>query len=232
MIDDSLEIIKNLDDVKEKVRIAAAKAGRKLEDITIVAVTKNTTPEMAKAAIEAGINDIGENRVQELQSKYSLLGGICNWHLIGHLQRNKVKHIVDKVKLIHSVESLQLVKELQLRASEINRVVDILAQVNISQEESKTGLRPEEALSFLKEVSGYQNIKVRGLMTMAPFAENPESIRWVFKGLKQLALDIIANKIDNINIDFLSMGMSNDFEVAIEEGSNMVRIGSFIFGKP
>ncbi|MDD4493379.1 MAG: YggS family pyridoxal phosphate-dependent enzyme [Eubacteriales bacterium] len=232
MIEDSGKIIENLDMVKEKVRRAAVRAGRNPDDITIVAVTKNATPEMAKVAIETGITDLGENRVQELQNKYSRLGEICNWHLIGHLQRNKVKYIVDKVKLIHSVESMELVNELQLRAADINRVMDILVQINVSGEESKTGLRPEDTLSFLKEISGCANIKVRGLMTMAPYAENPESVRWVFKGLKQLALDITAKKIHNINMDFLSMGMSNDFEKAIEEGSNIVRIGSSIFGKP
>lgn len=232
MIEDSGEIIRNLEIVREKIVRAAFRAGRNPNDITLVAVTKNATPEMAKAALDAGITDLGENRVQELQNKYNQLGGICSWHLIGHLQRNKVKYIVDKVKLIHSVDSLELVNELQLRASGINRVLEILIQINVSGEESKTGLRPDDTLSFLKEISGCANIKVRGLMTMAPFAEDPESIRWVFKGLKQLALDITANKIHNINMDFLSMGMSNDFETAIEEGANIVRIGSSIFGKP
>jgi pyridoxal phosphate enzyme (YggS family) len=232
MIEERLNIINNLKIIRERVSNAAIRAGRNPEEITILAVTKNTTPELAKVAVEAGLFDLGENRVKELQKKYSQIGDICNWHMIGHLQRNKVKNIINIVKMIHSVENLELAREIQHRAGAIGRILDILIQVNISGEESKSGIRPEDAITFLRELSGYHNIKVRGLMTMAPYADNPEDVRWVFKALKQLALDIKANKIDNIDMDFLSMGMSNDFEAAIEEGSNIVRIGSSIFGKP
>ena len=163
--------------------------------------------------------------------KYDNIDSRCRWHLIGHLQTNKVKYIIDKVSLIHSLDSLELAKEIQKRAEKADRVMDVLVQVNVAGEESKFGISPSEVRDFLLSVRKYKNLKVRGLMTIAPYAENPEDIRWVFRDLNKIFIDIKSENIDNIYMDYLSMGMSNDFEIAVEEGSNMVRIGTSIFGK-
>ena len=181
--------------------------------------------------IDEGILDLGENRVQELTGKYDIIDRKCNWHLIGHLQTNKVKYIIDKVKLIHSVDRLELAQEINKRAQSHGITVDVLVQVNVSGEESKFGVALEEAREMVEKMSAFSNIRIRGFMTMAPFAENPESIRYVFSKLRDFSIDIRKENLDNNNMDILSMGMSNDFEVAIEEGSNMVRIGTALFGK-
>lgn len=221
----------NISEVMKRVEKAAEKSGRKLEDITVVAVTKTVEPERILKAVDCGMLDLGENRVQELCEKYDIIGKECRWHLIGHLQTNKVKYIIDKVRMIHSVDSLELAAEIQKRAQKANCMVDILAQVNVADEETKFGIPPEQAVDFVKQLGAFPNIRVKGLMTIAPFAENPEDIRYVFRQLHEILIDIKRKNIDNINMTYLSMGMSNDFEIAIEEGSNMVRIGSAIFGK-
>ncbi len=224
-------IRENIKVILQKVEAAARKSGRNAEDIKVIAVTKTVDENRIMKAIENGLYDLGENRVQELCDKYEKLDKLCSWHLIGHLQTNKVKYIIDKVKMVHSLDRLELAQEIQKRAEKAGRIVEVLVQVNIAEEDSKFGMEKERVLSFLKEISGFNNIKVKGLMTIAPLAQNPEEIRWVFTELRKLHIDITRENIDNINMDYLSMGMSNDFEAAIEEGSNMVRIGTAIFGK-
>ncbi len=182
-------------------------------------------------AISLGIKDIGENRVQELTKKYDIIGDNVNYHLIGHLQSNKVKYIIDKVELIHSLDRMSLAKELDKRAKQNNLVIDTLVQVNVAEEDSKFGLKMEEVIPFIEEISKYKNIKIRGLMTIAPYAENPEDIRWVFRDLRKLSQTIQDKGYEHVNMEILSMGMTNDYIVAIEEGSNMVRIGTGLFGK-
>jgi len=224
-------IKENILKVRENIRKAAERSGRTIDDITLIAVTKTVEPERIAAAIDEGITDLGENRVQELCSKFDKLGKPCNWHLIGHLQTNKVKYIIDKVKLIHSVDSLELAQEIQKRAKKADRIVDILVQVNVAQEETKFGIEAGETGKLVKEISTLPNIRVKGLMTIAPYAEKPEDVRYVFRKLKQIFDELASIKTDNVQMQYLSMGMSNDYEIAIEEGSNMVRIGTAIFGK-
>lgn len=226
-----LELIKeNAVKIRKKVRDAAEKSGRSLEDITLIAVTKTQSIEKIRHALQAGMLDLGENKVQELCDKYSLVDTECRWHLIGHLQTNKVKFIIDKVHMIHSLDRLDLANEIQKRAAKAGRTMDVLVQVNVAGEESKFGISPEEAGGFVKQLAVYPNLRVRGLMTVAPHVQNPEDVRPVFRQLKKIFIDIRQENIDNINMDYLSMGMSNDYEVAIEEGANMVRIGTAIFG--
>ena len=221
----------NLERVRERVREAELRSGRKPGDVRIIAVTKTVEPERILKAIDCGITDIGENRVQEMMEKYDIIDRGCRWHLIGRLQTNKIKYIADKVSLIHSLDRMELAEEIQKRADKAGRIIEALVQVNIAGEETKSGISPEQALEFVRALSGFGNIRVKGLMTIAPMAENPEDIRWVFSGLRKLLIDIRKENIDNIDMDCLSMGMSNDFETAIEEGSNMVRIGTAIFGR-
>lgn len=221
----------NIETIKKRVAEAAQRSGRKLEDITIIAVTKTVDTDRIKQAVGCGMKELGENRVQELCDKYDIIDKSCNWHLIGHLQTNKVKYIADKVKMIHSLDRLELADEIQKRAQKLNRVIDVLVQVNIAEEDSKFGMHKDEVMGFVKTVAKYPNISIKGLMTIAPLAEKPEDVRWVFREAKKLLIDIKAENIDNIAMDYLSMGMSGDFEIAIEEGSNIVRIGTAIFGK-
>ena len=224
-------IKENINSIRKKIAYAAEKSGRKEEDITLIAVTKTVDIIKMKEAIECGLIDLGENKVQEIQWKYEELGQEYNWHLIGHLQTNKVKFIVDKVKLIHSVDSEKLALEINEKASKINKCIDILLEVNISGEESKFGLKPEDVVGVIEKIHNLAYIRVRGLMTIAPNVENPQDNRIYFKNMRKLFIDIENKKIDNVSMDYLSMGMTNDYEVAIEEGANMVRIGTGIFGK-
>lgn len=231
MSDELLNINENCKNVEERIRTAAIRAGRNPDEIKLIAVTKTVDADRICKALEYGITDVGENRVQELCDKYSLFGDRCKWHLIGHLQTNKVKYIIDKVSLIHSLDSMELAEEIQKRAEKAGRIVDVLVQVNVAKEATKFGIDAASTADFLRKLSKMGNIKVRGLMTIAPFSEDPEQVRWVFSDLRKLHIDIIEENIDNIDMDYLSMGMSNDFEVAIEEGANMVRVGTAIFGK-
>jgi pyridoxal phosphate enzyme (YggS family) len=221
----------NCERINERITAAALRAGRSREDIKLIAVSKTIDAAIVKKVLEYGITDLGENRVQELCDKADIIDMTCNWHLIGHLQTNKVKHIIDKVAMIHSLDSLELAAEIQKRAEKAAKHMEVLVQVNIAAEDSKFGIKPEETLGFIKGLAKMGNIKVKGLMTIAPLAENPEDVRWVFAGLRKLLIDISKENIDNIDMDYLSMGMTNDFEVAIEEGSSIVRIGTAIFGK-
>lgn len=225
------ELTSNINDVRQRIEKAAVKSGRKPEDITLVAVTKTVDAEIINQALHLGIKDIGENKVQEIQNKYGLVKQEVNWHLIGHLQTNKVKYIIDKVQLIHSVDSFKLAEEINHRAKAIGKMMDILIQVNVSEEESKYGIKTTECEELIKAISALTNIKVRGLMTIAPYVSNPEGVRIYFRQLKNLSIDIGQKNYDNITMDYLSMGMTGDFEVAIEEGANIVRIGTAIFGR-
>lgn len=226
------DIKENLRKVRDKIKESADKVSRNSEDIILLAVTKTVDIESVLEAIENGITDVGENKPQELSRKYEVIGNKVNWHLIGSLQTNKVKYIIDKVHMIHSLDRHTLCEEIQKRAKDIDRVVDCLAQVNISKEETKHGLDEEYVIEFIKDVSAkYENIRIRGLMTMAPFTDNENEIRQVFKKLKDLSLEIDKLNINNVSMNYLSMGMSNDYQVAIEEGANIVRVGTSIFGK-
>ncbi|MCG4564013.1 YggS family pyridoxal phosphate-dependent enzyme [Anaerosalibacter bizertensis] len=207
------------------------RSGRKNENIDIIAVTKTVDVDIINESINLGINNIGENKVQEIQKKYDNINDDVNWHMIGHLQSNKVKYIIDKVNLIHSLDRLSLAKEINKRAKAKDIVKDVLIQVNISEEKSKFGLKKEEVVPFIEKILEMENIRVKGLMTMAPHVENPEEIRYVFRDLRNLGYKIENRNYENIEMKYLSMGMSNDYEVAIEEGSNMVRLGTALFGK-
>lgn len=216
--------------IKQQVIDTALKCGRNPDNITLIAVSKTKPLCDIEELIEIGVEDFGENKVQELCDKFEKVSKPVRFHQIGHLQTNKVKYVVDKAYLIHSVESLKLAKEIQRIAEKKQIIADILVEVNVAEEESKFGLHTIEVIPFLEEISSYANIHVNGLMTIAPFVENPEENRKYFRTLKQLSLDIISKNIDNIDMNVLSMGMTNDYKVAIEEGATMVRVGTAIFG--
>ncbi|MGO1369527.1 YggS family pyridoxal phosphate-dependent enzyme [Senegalia sp. (in: firmicutes)] len=227
-----ISIESNIQEIEEKIKKACERSNRNREEVKLIAVTKTKPVEVIEEAIDLGLYDIGENRVQEIIEKYDDLNtDDLNWHMIGHLQTNKVKYIIDKVHLIHSLDRLSLAKELNKRARKTDRVIDVLIQVNIAKEESKFGLNKDEIWGFIENIEKYPFIAVKGLMVMAPFDEEAENIRYVFKGAKDLFEEIKKKDIDYIEMKHLSMGMTNDFEVAIEEGSNLIRVGTGIFGK-
>ncbi|MEY8320426.1 YggS family pyridoxal phosphate-dependent enzyme [Lachnospiraceae bacterium 46-61] len=226
-----LEIQQNIIDIEQRITAAAQRSGRKREDILLLAVSKTIDVSRIKQAVNCGLKELGENKVQEILEKYDAMGEDVCWHLIGHLQTNKVKYIINKVNMIHSVDSVKLAEEISKRAKQSNVIMDILVEVNIADEQSKFGISPKETLSFIKNIAFLDNIRIKGLMTVAPFVDNPEENRDCFRRMRQLLVDINAEKIDNVNMSVLSMGMSNDFEVAIEEGATIVRVGTNIFGK-
>lgn len=223
-------INKNLIDIKNKIE-AALKNSTSKEEVSLIAVSKTKPVSMLEKAYEAGIRDFGENKVQEILEKYPVLPKDIRWHMIGHLQRNKVKYIIDKVSLIHSVDSLRLAEEISKEAVKHDLTMPILIEVNIAAEESKYGFAPDQVLPAVYQISTLKNIEIKGLMTVAPFVENPEENRKYFKQIRELSVDILKENIDNVCMDILSMGMTGDYEVAIEEGANMVRIGTGIFGE-
>ena len=224
-------VIENIKAINDSIENVCKKIGKKREEITLIAVTKTVDTNIINFAIENGVSSIGENKVQEIVNKYDLIEKKVHWHLIGHLQTNKVKYIIDKVDLIHSVDSFSLAEEINKKAEKTDIIKDVLIQVNVADEESKFGIALEEVDSFVESVSKLTNIKVRGLMTIAPNYENPEMVRPVFRVLKEKFDQLAKNNNERIKMDFLSMGMTNDYIIAIEEGSNMVRIGTGIFGK-
>ena len=224
------DIESNLKTTKAKIAEAAKKSGREEKDITLIAVTKTHSPEEINEAINCGVTDIGENKVQEIVEKYDRVKPV-RWHLIGHLQTNKVKYIIDKVYMIHSVDSVHLMEEIDRQAKKHGIVMNILIQVNISGEETKFGIRPDEIDTMLEAAEGFSNIKVCGLMTILPKVDNSVSLRLHFVNIRRIYIDISKKKYNNISMQYLSMGMSGDFETAVEEGSNMVRIGRAIFGE-
>lgn len=222
--DNIMSIKQNIDDIR--------KESNRQEDVNLMAVTKTVDVDKVLVAIDAGITDIGENKPQELARKYEVIGDKVRYHLIGTLQTNKVKYIIDKVYMIHSLDRIALCEEIQKRAEKIDRAINCLVQVNISKEESKHGLEEELVIDFIKEVSSnYKNIHIKGLMTMAPFIDDEAEIRKVFRGLKNLSLQIKDLNLPNVEMDTLSMGMSHDYKIAIEEGATIVRVGTSIFGQ-
>ena len=207
------------------------RAGRAREEVTLIAVSKTKPVEMLQEIYDEGIRDFGENKVQELTEKYEVMPKDMKWHMIGHLQRNKVKYIVDKVTLIHSVDSLRLAETISREAEKKGVTVPILIEVNIAGEETKFGLSSkEEVISLTEQIAALPNLSVKGLMTVAPPAEDPEENRPFFREIRQLSVDITNKNIDNVSMEILSMGMTNDYTVAIEEGATMVRVGTGIFG--
>lgn len=224
-----MTIQQNLQRVRGLIEQAVRETGRDSESVKLVVVTKTQPVENIQQVVDEGIMDLGENRAQELVEKFSEINGPVRWHLIGSLQTNKVRQIIDKVYLIHSLDRWSLAEEIDLRARQHGIVCKVLVQVNVSGEESKHGISPEEAAGFLSRLALLPNLRVCGLMTMAPFYAEPETTRGVFAGLSHLAQAITRLDIPNISMEWLSMGMSNDFMVAIEEGATIVRIGSDIF---
>jgi len=224
------EIRDNIDNICRSIRETCEKAGRNPEDITLIAVTKTIAPERINHAISCGIRNIGENKVQEVMAKYENIEENVNWHLIGHLQTNKVKYIIDKVALIHSVDSLDLAGEIDRRAAKAGVVKEVLVQVNVAQEATKFGIEYKDTEGFVRQLAKLPGIRVKGLMTIAPYSEDTELVRPVFRQLKEMFDALAAAGIENVDMKYLSMGMTNDYKMAIEEGSNMVRIGTGIFG--
>ncbi len=221
----------NLMLIEQNIDKALQRSGRTKDKVDIIAVTKTVGIEQITEAIDAGLDKIGENRVQEFLKKYDNIDREVEYHMIGHLQSNKVKYIIDKVSLIHSLDRISLAKELDKRAKRNNLTVNVLIQVNIAEEKSKYGLKVDQVIPFIEDISQYENIRVKGLMTIAPFVEDPEEVRWVFRDLRRLGETIGNKDYKNVEMEILSMGMTNDYEIAIEEGSNMVRIGTGLFGK-
>ncbi len=224
-------LVKNLQKVEQNIQEACKKANRMRDEVTLIAVSKTKPVEMLKEVYDLGIRHFGENKVQELVEKYPQIPSDMNWHMIGHLQRNKVKQVIDKSILIHSVDSIRLAEAIELEASKKNMVVNILLEVNVAEEKSKFGMKIEEVLPAVQLISTFSHVKIKGLMTIAPFVENAEDNRPVFARLKKLSVDIASKNIDNVNVDILSMGMTNDYQVAIEEGATMIRVGTGIFGE-
>ncbi len=223
-------VVDNYKYIREQVETTARNCGRNPRDITLIAVSKTKPLSDIEKLIQIGVDDFGENKVQELCDKYENVSKPVSFHLIGHLQTNKVKYVVDKACLIHSVDTVKLAKEIQKEAFKKQVTTQILIEVNVAEEESKFGLHVDEVIPFIEEISSYPNVHINGLMTIAPFVENPEENRNYFRTLKQLSLDIISKNIDNVDMNVLSMGMTNDYKVAIEEGATMVRVGTAIFG--
>ncbi len=225
-----MSIKENIREINEIKNAAAIKAGGKGEDVLLVAVTKTRTPEELNEAIDAGITDIGENKVQEIMDKFDYVKPV-RWHLIGHLQTNKVKYIIDKVSMIHSVDSIKLADEINKKAEQHNLTMDILIQVNAAQEESKFGITTDETEYIINYIlENCPNIRLRGLMSIAPFEDNPEDVRIFFAQVKEQYDKFSKIQHERLDFKYLSMGMSHDFEVAIAEGSNLIRVGTAIFG--
>ena len=221
----------NYEHVLQKVKDACERSNRDVNDVTLIAVSKTKPVAMLQEAYDCGCRDFGENKVQEIMDKYEQLPKDIRWHMIGHLQTNKVKYIVDKVYMIHSVDSVKLAKEISKEAQKKGVVVKILLEVNVAKEETKFGVMSETVNDFYKDVVDLPGLEVCGLMTIAPYVEDAESNRQYFVKLNQLMIDIVQEKTDNISVGELSMGMTGDYEVAIEEGATFVRVGTGIFGE-
>ena len=221
----------NLEAVKNNIAQACKKAGRNVDDVTLIAVSKTKPVEMLREVYDTGIRQFGENKVQEMCDKMEVLPDDIKWNMIGHLQTNKVKYIVGKTSLIHSVDSLHLAKEIQKQAVKKDVICDILVEVNIAHEETKFGTSKDEAIELVNEIAKLDHLRVKGLMTIAPFVTDPEDNREYFREIKQLSVDIADKNIDTVCMDILSMGMTGDYMVAIEEGATMIRVGTGIFGE-
>lgn len=223
-------IAKNLAGVQERIHRAAQKSGRKASDITLVGVTKTIDAARVQRLYDLGVVNLGENRVQELCAKYPLIQGEPVWHMIGHLQTNKVKHVIGKVSMIHSVDSVKLGEEIDRQAAKAGIIMNVLIEVNIAQERTKEGVAESGVRPLLERLLALPHIKVKGLMTVARYVENEEDNRNDFFKMKRLFVDLAEEYADNMNMGCLSMGMTNDYEVAIEEGATMIRIGTGLFG--
>ena len=223
-------VAENLAQVQKNINESCSEINRDPNEVTLIAVSKTKPVEMLKEAYDAGARVFGENKVQEIVDKYDQMPSDVKWHMIGHLQRNKVKYIVDKVAMIHSVDSLRLAETIEKEAAKKAVVVPILIEVNVAQEESKFGLKPEEVLPFIEQIADFSHIQIKGLMTIAPYVDNAEENREIFRELKKLSVDIAAKNINNVTMSVLSMGMTGDYMVAVQEGATMVRVGTGIFG--
>lgn len=223
-------IKENLQFTKEHIITACEMSARSLSDVTLIAVTKTKPLSMLWDAYEAGVRDFGENKVQEILLKAPELPPDIRWHMIGHLQKNKVKQIIDKVVLIHSVDSVELSEVIEKEAAKKDLHVDILLEVNVAKEDSKSGFYEEELLDAVTKIAGFPHVHIKGLMTIAPFVDNSEENRYIFKKLYELCVDTKTKNIDNVSMEVLSMGMTGDYQVAIEEGASMIRVGTGIFG--
>ena len=223
-------IQENLEEVRENIRKACEKAGRSQKDVTLIAVSKTKPLFMLEEAYEAGARDFGENKVQEILEKCPKMPEDARFHMIGHLQRNKVKQVLPHAVLIHSVDSLRLAEQIDQDAQKLGITADILLEVNVAKEESKFGMMPEKVPEMVEQIAAFSHLRIKGLMTIAPFVDDPEKNRPVFRKLYQLSVDIKKKNIDNVNMGVLSMGMTGDYQVAVEEGSTMIRVGTGIFG--
>ena len=221
----------NFAEIKQKIKIAVEKSGRKAEDIILLAAVKTVSPELINYAIKNGIEYIGDNRVQEMISKENEIEGFVHKHFIGHLQTNKVKDVINRVEMIESVHSLKLANEISKQATKCEKVMDILLEVNIGNEESKSGFFVDELLNAIKEISLLKGVKIKGLMTIPPICDTDEEVKEFFEQMYKLFIDIRAKNIDNVNMDILSMGMSDTYELAVECGANLVRVGTKLFGE-
>lgn len=224
-------VTENLSAVESKIQAACDRTGRKREEVTLIAVSKTKPVSLLMEAYQAGARHFGENKVQEMMDKMPVMPEDINWHMIGHLQRNKVKYLIGKATLIHSVDSLRLAEEISRLSVKKDISTDVLIEVNIAEEESKFGTSREDAVSLVTEASKLPGIHICGLMTIAPYVEDPEENRKYFREIKKLSVDIAKRNIDNVSMNILSMGMTGDYEVAIEEGATMVRVGTGIFGE-
>lgn len=224
-------LLDNLNDVEKRIQAACDRSGRKREEVLLVAVSKTKPVEMIEEIMAAGIVEFGENKPQELRDKYEVLPKNLHFHMIGHLQTNKIKYVIDRAVLIHSIDSIRLAEAVNAEAKKHDRIMPVLVEVNVAQEESKSGFLVEETEEAIREIAKLSNIRVEGLMTIAPFVENAEENRQYFVKLRKLSVDIAAKNIDNVTMHHLSMGMTGDYEVAIEEGATMVRVGTGIFGE-
>lgn len=223
-------IKENLEEVEARITRACERSGRERSEVTLISVSKTKPVEMLQEAYDAGSRDFGENKPQEIREKYPQLPTDIRWHMIGHLQRNKIKYIIDKVYMIHSVDSIRLAEAIDEEAKKHGIIMPVLIEVNVAEEESKFGVHLDEVESLIRQISELSNIQVQGLMTIAPFTENAEDNRIYFRKLRNLYVDIKDKNIDNVNMCNLSMGMTGDYEVAVEEGATMVRVGTGIFG--
>ena len=221
----------NLNEVEQNIITACEKSGRNREEITLIAVSKTKPVSLLEEAYGAGVRNFGENKVQEMCEKYELMEKDIKWHMIGHLQTNKVKYLIGKTALIHSVDSYKLACEIEKQAAKHDCIMDVLIEVNIAEEESKFGLAEDEVIHMVKQIAELPHVRIKGLMTVAPYVVDSEENRPFFRKIKQLSVDIDNQNIDNVSMNILSMGMTGDYMVAIEEGATMVRVGTGIFGE-
>ena len=228
---ENVDVKKNLDRVNEEIKKAANACGRKPEDVTLIAVSKTKPFEMLMEAYEHGQRDFGENKVQDLVDKWEMAPKDCRFHMIGHLQKNKVKYLIGKACLIHGVDSFELAEVIEKESAKHNTVTDILIEVNVAEEETKFGVKVSETAKLVKKISVLPHVHVCGLMTIAPYVEHDEENRQYFVELHDLLIDIGKQNIDNVNMNVLSMGMTGDYRVAVMEGATYVRVGTGIFGE-